>query len=132
MRLCRLFPIFLLLVVFGCNREGDRYTHQSARQAAERIYTSLLEGRYEDYVRSRYDADSLPEEYRSQLIDLADQFMARQCAVRGGILSATATTDTLIESDSSARVRLDLTFSDSLCEEVSIALVFRDQKWRMR
>ena len=77
-------------------------------------------------------ADSLPHAYRSQLVDLAGQFMARQRAARGGILSATATNDTLMEADSSARVYLDVVFADSLCEQVSLPLLFRDGKWRLR
>ena len=125
-------PFLLLLLIVGCNREGDHYSHRSVRQAAERFYSHLIEGRYDDYVSARYDSDSLPQAYRSQLIDLAAQFMAQQRKTRGGILSATAMADTLIEADSSARVRLDLVFADSLREEISIALVFRNEKWKMK
>ena len=132
MRSLRFLPLLLLLLIVGCNREGDHYTHRSARQAAERFYAHLIEGRYDDYVSARYDSDSLPQAYRSQLIDLAAQFMAQQRKTRGGILSATAMADTLIEADSSARVRLDLVFADSLREEISIALVFRNEKWKMK
>ena len=132
MRYLRFLPFLLLLLIVGCNREGDHYTHRSVRQAAERFYAHLIEGRYDDYVSARYDSDSLPQAYRSQLIDLAAQFMAQQRKTRGGILSATAMADTLIEADSSARVRLDLVFADSLREEISIALVFRNEKWKMK
>ena len=58
--------------------------------------------------------------------------MAQQQSARGGILSATATNDTLMEADSSARVYLDIVFADSLCEQVSLPLLFRDGKWRLR
>ena len=132
MRSLRFLPFLLLLLIVGGNREGDHYTHRSVRQAAERFYAHLIEGRYDDYVSARYDSDSLPQAYRSQLIDLAAQFMAQQRKTRGGILSATAMADTLIEADSSARVRLDLVFADSLREEISIALVFRNEKWKMK
>ena len=132
MRSLRFLPFLLSLLIVGCNREGDHYTHRSVRQAAERFYAHLIEGRYDDYVSARYDSDSLPQAYRSQLIDLAAQFMAQQRKTRGGILSATAMADTLIEADSSARVRLDLVFADSLREEISIALVFRNEKWKMK
>ena len=132
MRSLRFLPLLLLLLIVGCNREGDHYTHRSVRQAAERFYAHLIEGRYDDYVSARYDSDSLPQAYRSQLIDLAAQFMVQQRKTRGGILSATAMADTLIEADSSARVRLDLVFADSLREEISIALVFRNEKWKMK
>ena len=132
MRSLRFLPFLLLLLIVGCNREGDHYTHRSVRQAAERFYAHLIEGRYDDYVSARYDSDSLPQAYRSQLIDLAAQFMAQQRKTRGGILSATAMADTLIEADSSARVRLDLVFADSLREESSIALVFRNEKCKMK
>ena len=132
MKHLRLLPLLLFLLASGCNREGDHYSHRSARQAAERFYAHLIEGRYNDYVSARFDADSLPQAYRSQLIDLAAQFVAMQKKTRGGLLSATAMADTLIETDSSARVRLDLVFADSLKEEISMSLVFRNEKWKMR
>ena len=132
----RRFPLcgllLLLLLSAGCRRQGDHFTHASAQEAAERFYASLISGQYDEYVMAHNGADSLPHAYRSQLVDLAGQFMARQRAARGGILSATATNDTLMEADSSARVYLDVVFADSLCEQVSLPLLFRDGKWRLR
>ena len=127
-----LFFLLLLLLSVGCRRQGDRFSHTSAREAAERIYACLLEGRYDDYVMSRNGADSLPQAYRTQLVDLAAQFMERQRAIRGGILSASATVDTLMEADSSARIYMDVVFADSLSEQVSLSLLFRDGRWKMK
>ena len=130
------FPLCGLLLVMmmsvGCRRQGDHFSQASAREAAESFYASLISGRYDEYVMAHNGADSLPTAYRSQLVDLAGQFMAQQQSARGGILSATATNDTLMEADSSARVYLDIVFADSLCEQVSLPLLFRDGKWRLR
>ena len=127
-----LFLVLLLVLSAGCRRRGDHFSHDSAREAAERIFACLVEHRYGDYVMACNGSDSMPQAYRSQLEDMAAQFMDRQQKARGGILSAASTADTLMPSDSSARVYMDVVFADSQQEQISLCLLFRNGRWKLR
>ena len=113
-------------------RSDERYTHASAREAAQRFYTMLVCGDYGKFVNIQETADSMTDEYHVQMVELMEQFMDRFTAERGKVLKVTATRDSLIEADSTALVWLDLLFADSLVEQICVPLVFTNEKWRMK
>ena len=120
----------MALSFVACNK-GDRYTHDSAREAAERYYAMLLADNYGGAVDITWmdnpmAQDSIPSDLRQSYIDLLRQFKAEM--PRGGMLSATALRDTLY-GDSLAYVFLDLCLADSTHEEVLQPLVFSRGKW---
>jgi len=121
--------VFLAL---ACSRSGDRFTHKSARDAAQRFYSELIEGRYEKFVEAQDYADSMPQSYHEQMSAVMKLHVLNIKGKRGGIISAEATADTLIECDSSACVFLNVLFSDSLTEQICIPLVFRQNRWKLR
>ena len=124
-----LIPLcFGIFFVVACSRKGDSLTHDSARQAAERYFTMLLDGRYEEYVNGLVDTDTMPDDMRSQMVDLMAQFMKQQSLNRG-LLSVTATSDTI--QDSTAYVFLDVLYGDSVSEQVGMPLRFVGDRWRM-
>ena len=126
-----LLPIFLgaLLCVAACSRQSDRLTHASARQAAERYFTMLIDGRYDAYVDGLIGSDSMPDDMRSQMIDLLAQFMVQQ-RVNRDLLHVTATSDSI--KDSTAYVYLDILYGDSVSEQVGMSLQFIGNRWRMQ
>ena len=126
-----LLPIFLgaLLCAAACSREGDRLTHSSARRAAERYFTMLIDGHYDTYVDGLIGSDSMPDDMRSQMIDLLAQFMAQQ-RVNRELLHVSATSDSI--QDSTAYVFLDILYGDSVSEQVGMSLQFIDNRWRMQ
>ena len=76
-------------------------------------------------------ADSLPADYRSQLIDGYSQFMAQQ-ASRGGISEvriARAFTDS---TQNYTSVLLTLCYADSTSEEVVVPMVEHNGRWMMK
>lgn len=117
-----------VVLVVACTRKGDSLTHDSARQAAERYFTMLLDGRYEEYVNGLVGMDTMPDDMRSQMVDLMAQFMKQQ-SVNRGLLRVTATSDTI--QDSTAYVYLDVLYGDSVSEQVGMPLRFVNDRWCM-
>lgn len=127
--LCAAFALCLV----ACNK-GDSYTHDSAREAAERYYAMLQAGEYNSMVDAMWmdnpmARDTVPADLRQEYIDLLRQFKAEM--PRGGMLAATALRDSLFD-DSLAFVYLDLCFADSTHEEILQPLVFSRGKWWMK
>ena len=105
--------------------------HQQVRQAAEKYYSYLIKGDVDKYVQGIHDYDELPDDYRSQLHDMFLQYLDHERTLRGGIVSAHALRDTLIDS-LRAQVFIELQFGDSTREEVSLPLVHTNKGWCMK
>ena len=114
-----------LLLLLACSE--SLYTHEAAREAAEQYYTMLINGDYQGFVNGY--ADSLPDGYRSQLVDATAQFMAGDNM--RSLCSVTALGDTLSE-DSTAVIMLQLQFTDSTTEQIELPLVLMEEGWKMR
>lgn len=123
----------LTLCLLACNR-GDSYTHDSAKEAAERFCTMLITDDYAHLVDVMWmdnpmAKDSLPADLRQEYVDLLRQFKAEM--PRGGMVQAKALRDSLF-ADSLAFVYLDICFADSTHEEILQSLVFSRGKWWMK
>ena len=116
-----------LLLLLACSR--GLMTHEAVRNAAVQHYTKLIEGDYVGFVNGYEGAENLPEDYRSQLRDVAAQFMAGDNMK--GLCSVTALSDSL-SADSTAVVMLGLQFSDSTSEEIELQLILTEDGWRIR
>lgn len=125
-----IYPIYIMLAlcITSCHK-GDSLTHSSARRAAERYFNMLIDGKYEAYIDGMVDADSMPDDLRSQMADMLAQFCEGQ-KLNKGMLSVTATADTI--ADSAAYVYLDILYGDSTTEQVGMPLLFTDKRWRMQ
>ncbi len=119
----------MALVLGACHRNDD-ITHERVRKVAEEYFSYLVDGKYEDYVRGMVDADSMPELYRSQLVDMVAQFSAQQQKCHGGISFARAMADSLSDSIH-AHVFLDVHFGDSTVERVGMPLRYQNGRWKM-
>ncbi len=103
-----------------------------AALAAKGYYQHLVQGEYEQFVEGRFMADSLPDDYRSQLIEGYKQFVAQQLEARKGIQEVSvsrAYTDSLAGY---TNVLLMLCYGDSTTEEVVVPMVERDGRWMMK
>ncbi len=89
----------------------------------------LIDGHYDTYVDGLIGSDSMPDDMRSQMIDLLAQFMAQQ-RVNRELLHVSATSDSI--QDSTAYVFLDILYGDSVSEQVGMSLQFIDNRWRMQ
>jgi len=121
---------FMGLVGFvGC---GSATPEELASLAAEGYYRHLVAGEYEQFLQGRVGCDSLPEDYREQLLAGYKQFMAQQQTAHQGILGvqvSNARRDTTLQL---MQVFLLLQYGDSAQEEIVVPMVEHDGRWRMK
>ena len=120
------------LVILGAACGNGPSKEELAGLAAKGYYQHLVKGEYEQFVEGRLMADSLPADYRSQLIEGYKQFVAQQLEARKGIQEVSvsrAYTDSLAGY---TNVLLMLCYGDSTTEEVVVPMVERDGRWMMK
>ena len=105
---------------------------QLAAKAAEEAYGHLIGGRYADYLGFVAGADSLPADYREQLLANAKQFVAGQEEEHGGIDSVRALRAVADTAARRASVYLLLCFGDSTKEEVLVPMVGGPERWQLK
>ena len=126
----KLVYLILIVIVVACSTGVSR--EEQAALAAKGYYAHLVQGEYEQFVEGRFMADSLPADYRSQLIEGYKQFVAQQLEARKGIQEVSvsrAYTDSLAGY---TNVLLMLCYGDSTTEEVVVPMVERDGRWMMK
>ena len=126
----KLVYLILIVIVVACSTGVSR--EEQAALAAKGYYTHLVQGEYEQFVEGRFMADSLPADYRPQLIEGYKQFVAKQLEARKGIQEVSvsrAYTDSLAGY---TNVLLMLCYGDSTTEEVVVPMVERDGRWMMK
>ena len=126
----KLVYLILIVIVVACSTGVSR--EEQAALAAKGYYTHLVQGEYEQFVEGRFRADSLPADYRSQLIEGYKQFVAQQLEARKGIQEVSvsrAYTDSLAGY---TNVLLMLCYGDSTTEEVVVPMVERNGRWMMK
>lgn len=120
------------LVILGAACGNGPSKEELAGLAAKGYYQHLVAGEYEQFVEGRFMADSLPADYRSQLIEGYKQFVAQQLEARKGIQEVSvsrAYTDSLAGY---TNVLLMLCYGDSTTEEVVVPMVERNGRWMMK
>ena len=118
---------------------------EMASLAAKGYYEHLIRGEYEAFLAGRCDADSLPENYRNQLIDGYKQFMANQASDHQGVrevkvmraVADSVKPQTNLEKGGNLSGKVDVflivCFGDSINEEIVVPMVEQGEgKWRMK
>jgi hypothetical protein len=126
----KLVYLILIVIVVACSTGVSR--EEQAALAAKGYYTHLVQGEYEQFIEGRLMADSLPADYRSQLIEGYKQFVAQQMEARKGIQEVSvsrAYTDSLAGY---TNVLLMLCYGDTTTEEVVVPMVERNGRWMMK
>ena len=100
-----------------------------ASLAAKGYYQHLIEGDFDHFLEGRVMADSLPDDYRSQLIDGYSQFLAQQVKARGGINEVRISRAFTDSTQQYTSVLLMLCYGDSTTEEVVVPMVEHDGRW---
>lgn len=125
-----IFMCFLLAVplLWSCRKKT---VDEKVKEAAVTYYNYLIQGEYERYIAGIAYRDSMTEEYRVQMVDLAAQYAAREKEVRGGLLEVHALSDTILDGGT-AFVFLEVLFGDSTREEISMPMVLCGEEWKMQ
>lgn len=103
-----------------------------ASLAAKGYYQHLIEGDYNHFLEGRLMADSLPDDYRSQLIDGYSQFLAQQVKSRGGINEVRISRAFTDSTQQYTSVLLMLCYGNSTSEEVVVPMVEHNGRWMMK
>ena len=126
--------VYLVLLVFlaqwaACSSPTRE---ELASLAAKGYYQHLIEGDFDHFLEGRVMADSLPDDYRSQLIDGYSQFLAQQVKARGGINEVRISRAYTDSTQQYTSVLLMLCYGDSTSEEVIVPMVEHDGRWMMK
>lgn len=113
----------------GC---GSATPEELASLAAEGYYRHLLAGEYEQFLQGRVGCDSLPEDYREQLLVGYKQFMAQQQTAHQGIRSVQVSNAVNDTTQQLMQVMLLLEYGDSTQEEIVVPMVEHEGSWRMK
>ena len=123
--------LLFLLLGFLTSCSGPS-REELASLAAKGYYQHLVDGDYEQFLAGRELADSLPDDYRSQLIDGYSQFIAQQVETRGGIKEVRISRAFTDSTQQYTSVMLMLCYGDSTSEEVVVPMVERNGRWMMK
>lgn len=126
----RLFYLLLCFIVTACSSAPTK--EELAGLAAKGYYQHLIDGDYEHFIEGRLACDSLPADYRSQLVDGYSQFMAQQLEARGGINEVRISRAFTDSTQNYTSVLLMLCYGDSTAEEVVVPMVEYNGRWRMK
>ena len=127
----RKLPLILLIVMLAAC--GNPSKEELASLAAKGYYDHLIRGEYEQFLEGVDQRERMADDdYRSQLLDCYEQFMAQQTTAHRGILEvrvSNAKTDTIQKI---TNVFLVLCYGDSTNEEIVVPMVDRNGSWRMK
>lgn len=136
-----LFGVALSLIgVAACSSDVNQ--EERAMTTAQKYYEQLIAGDYEGFVEGTLNSqDSLPADYKEQLVLNAKMYVERMQKEHDGIRSVKALraeVDTLKAHNSdeiaaiTARAFVSLGFADSTNEEVLVPMVLKDDVWYLR
>lgn len=128
-RLFLVFSVALLMLHLSCSKPEPG---EVAARTAVLYYEHLLQGRYDDYIAGMYFKDSIPDGYRSQLVDNAKMFVAQQKKNRKGIVSAKTGQVVCDTARHTADVFLVLAYGDGTTELVLVPMMESNGVWLMR
>lgn len=117
--------LFLVpLLLCGCKKEPTR--EEMAMQAAKAYYDQLLHGDCESFLEGLLHGESVPEEYRAQLLLNVQMYKEQQDKTHGGLKEVRA----LRASGDTAYISLH--YADSTREEIVVPMMEKDNTWYLR
>lgn len=105
---------------------------EQAALAAQGYYRHLAAGEYEQFLEGRVGTDSLPADYREQLLAGYEQFAAQQQRAHQGIHRVSVSNAQRDTLTGTVNVFLILAYGDSISEEIVVPMVERGGRWLMK
>lgn len=125
-----LYTMLFTVVLTTAIACGSRTESEEVRQVAVDSYRQFIGKKPGKWVDFMAHSDSMPENYRKQLADLMAQHAERERRLHGGLKNVVALSDTVM--DSVAYVFLELSYADSIREEVVVPLQRFGKEWRVQ
>lgn len=122
----------LFMLAFSCKEKPSLhdFSSEGARMSAESLLMQMKDSDVVSLVGNMDDMFLEDSAMREQMYAMTAQFLDMQYSRHGGIGSAVATRDTII--DSTAIVLLNVTYGDKTTEQVLVHMVYRNGNWKMR
>ncbi len=127
--LLRIVALALFMTIVACSNPSRE---ELASLAAKGFYEHLIRGEYESFLQGVNGSDSLPDDYKSQLLDNYRMYMNRMQLQHNGVRDiriSNAKTDSTLNY---TNVFLVLCFGDSVNEEIVVPMVEHQGSWRMK
>lgn len=121
--------ILVVMALVACSKPDPS---EVVGQTAKLYYDYLLQGRYREFVDGMNFPDSIPEQYRSQLVDNAKMYMSLQKKEHRGIQQVDCIQVKLDSVKHEANVFLSFTYGDGNVEQILVPMVERNGIWYMR
>ncbi len=125
----RIFAFFLIATIVACSSPSRE---ELASLAAKGFYEHLIRGEYESFLEGVYGSDSLPDDYKAELLDNYRMYMHRIQQYHNGIREVRISNAKADSSLHYMNVFLVLCFGDSVNEEVLVPMVEHQGSWRMK
>lgn len=128
-----------LTLFSSCSNKDGMKQEDVALQTAKAYYDQLVNGDYATFVDGTLQNDSIPEDYKAQLILNMQMYIEQQNKAHQGIArveALRATCDSVkLPNDSiiiTAQAFLALCFKDSMREEIVVPMVKKNDIWYLR
>ncbi len=131
MRKSLLLLTSLLLLIGGCSQQ-EQSPEELAGMAAKEYYDRLLAEDYEGFLSGKADMDSVPDDYRAQMVTACKQYKQTLEQMHGGLATVTLSNAKCDSTQQLMHAFLLLHFKDSVKEEITVPMVQRDGQWKMR
>lgn len=135
-----LLPFCLLFLFAACREEVKQ--EDIALQAAKVYYEQLLQGDYNAFVEGSLQGDTIPSNYKSQLLLNAQMYIEQQNELHKGIKAIEPlraicdTTHVTIENKDSmivtANAFLAISYADSTREEIVVPMINKNSIWYLK
>ena len=122
----------IILIAASCGKSEKTDDGMIAAHAAKLYYENLIRGKGDQFLDGTDMPDTIPDDYRRQLLKNFEQFCVRQKEEHKGIDSVSINHAEFFEKDSTASVFLLLHFGDSTTEQIVVPMLKKKGLWIMR
>lgn len=122
----------IILMAASCGNSEKTDDGMIAAHAAKLYYENLIRGKSDQFLDGTDMPDTIPDDYRRQLLKNFEQFCVRQKEEHKGIDSVSINHAEFFEKDSTASVFLLLHFGDSTTEQIVVPMLKKKGLWIMR
>ncbi len=126
-----LVAAFALLCLASCKPE-DRKPEEVALQTAKVYYDYLLQGDYNSFVEGTLQGDTVPADYRQQLLLNMQMFVEKQRREHQGIVRIEPLRAVADTATHTASAFLSVHYADSVREEIVVPMVEKGGIWYLR